>query len=271
MSWTVKRFPSRSACTLAALTLCISFNAYSTSSFDPSNNRLSMTSLSVSGVAYQNVLATLHSFAVLGLDNGPPGTNTYDPANKLLTLGSFEFQGTTYYNVRVQLNSVSLLAATPVTNASASPSSALPSASTCNQPNFQTEVMALINQARAAGRTCGNTMLPAVAPLVWNSKLFNASAGHSADMANNNYFSHTSQNGRTFGQRLAAAGYSGSRLGENIAAGQNSVASVMASWMSSAGHCSNIMNGNFTEVGMACVANPSANYRNYWTMDLGRP
>ena len=271
MRWTVKKFPTRAASVLAALTLCASFDAFSTNSFDPSNNRLSMSTLSVNGAGYQNVVATLHSFSVLGLDNGPPGADTFNPASNLLTLGTFEFQGATYYNVRIQLNSVSLVAATPVTNGTATPSSTLPTANTCNLPNFQTEVMALINQARASSRSCGNTVYPAAAPLAWSNKLFNASAGHSADMANNNYFSHTSQDGRTFSQRIAAAGYTWSRLGENIAAGQNSVASVVASWLASAGHCSNIMSGNFTEVGMACVANPRASYRNYWTMDLGRP
>jgi len=232
-----------------------------------------MTSLLVNEVGYQNVLVTLHSFSVLGVDNGPPGADTFDPTSNLLTLGSFEFQGIAYTNVRIQLNSVSLLAATPSGSASgkATPSSALPAANTCNLPNFQTDVMALINQARASSRTCGNTAYPAAAPLAWSNKLFNASAGHSADMAHNNYFSHTSQDGRTFSQRITADGYSGSRLGENIAAGQNSVASVMASWLASAGHCSNIMSGNFKDVGMACVANPSSNYRSYWTMDLGRP
>ena len=60
-------------------------------------------------------------------------------------------------------------------------------------------------------------------------------------------------------------------LGENIAAGQESVASVMAAWMASPGHCSNIMGVNYTEVGVACVINNSSTYRTYWTMDLGRP
>ena len=131
--------------------------------------------------------------------------------------------------------------------------------------------MALINQARSTSQTCGATVYPAAAPLAWNSKLFDASAGHSADMANKNYFSHISLDGRTFDQRIKAAGYSWSRLGENIAAGQGNVATVMAGWMASPGHCSNIMGANFTEVGVACVINNGSTYRTYWTMDLGKP
>lgn len=88
-------------------------------------------------------------------------------------------------------------------------------------------------------------------------------------MAQNNYFSHTSQDGRTVGQRITNAGYNWSTYGENIAMGQSSIASVMDSWMKSEGHCANIMNARLTEVAVACVKNSSS--RNYWTMDLARP
>ncbi len=131
--------------------------------------------------------------------------------------------------------------------------------------------MTLINQARANARTCGSTSYAAAAPVTWNSNLFDAAAGHSADMAAKNYFSHTSQDGRTFDQRISAAGYGWTNIAENIAVGQESVASVMADWMGSAGHCSNIMNSNLKEVGVACVRSGSASYPTYWTMDLGRP
>ena len=89
-------------------------------------------------------------------------------------------------------------------------------------------------------------------------------------MANQNYFDHTSKDGRNPGQRMSAAGYSWSAYGENIAAGQTSAASVMAGWMESPGHCSNIMNKNFRDVAVACVVNSSSTYKRYWTMNLGR-
>ena len=146
----------------------------------------------------------------------------------------------------------------------------LTAANTCGLPNFQTDLMALINQARASSRSCGGTAYPAAAAVAWNSQLFDAAAGHSADMANQNYFDHTSKDGRNPGQRMSAAGYSWSAYGENIAAGQTSAASVMAGWMDSPGHCSNIMNKNFKEVAVACVANSSSTYNRYWTMNLGR-
>lgn len=127
-----------------------------------------------------------------------------------------------------------------------------------------------VNQARATGRMCGTTFYNAAPPLAWNSKLFDAAAGHALDMANNNYFSHTGLDGRTFSQRMANAGYAWRAAGENIAAGQTTVAQVMDSWLQSPGHCANIMSGNFADIGVACAKNDASTYKQYWVMDLGR-
>lgn len=292
MGWHMETaLPYTTRC-LVAWALCAAASAHGASAFDASINRLFITAVSVNGTSYQNVSATVNSFTLLGVDGGTAGADTFNPANNLLTLGSVVFQGTTYTNVRVQLNSFTLLAATPVTPSPgtstpvtpvtptpttptsptpAPDSGTLTAANTCGLANFQADLMSLINQARATSQVCGGTAYPATAPLSWNSKLLDAAAGHSADMANQNYFSHTSLDGRTFDQRITAAGYAWSNIGENIAAGQSSVSSVMAGWMASPGHCANIMNNRFTEVGVACVINNSATYRSYWTMNLGRP
>lgn len=263
----MKNHPTAKAGALASLALFAAVNAQGASTFDPSINRLFITSVSVNGANYQNVSANINSYTLLAVDNGTPGSDTFNPDNNLLILGSVAFLGTTYNNVRVQLNAFTLLAATLVP---ATPDGVLTAANTCSLPNFQTDLMALINQARASSRTCGSTVYPAVAAVAWNSKLFDAAAGHSADMANQNYFSHTSLDGRTAGQRITAAGYSWSAYGENIAAGQSSAASVMDAWIASAGHCSNIMASNFKDVAVACVSNSGSTYKRYWTMALGR-
>ncbi len=150
-------------------------------------------------------------------------------------------------------------------------SAGLPVAQTCGLSGFQQELMERINQFRAAARTCGTLQYAAAPALKWNSKLFNSAAGHSADMAVKNYFSHTSQDGRSFSQRITGAGYAWRTAGENIAAGQTSVAQVMTGWINSPGHCANLMNRNFTEVGVACVRNDASSYRTYWTMNLAQP
>lgn len=156
-------------------------------------------------------------------------------------------------------------------NATPKAISALVAEKTCGIINFQQELITQINRARATGRMCGAIAYPAAAPLVWHNKLFDAAAGHSADMALNNYFSHIGQDGRTFSQRLTAAGYVGSATAENIAAGQHTVTETMQVWIASEGHCKNIMNATYTEVALACVSSDSSAYGTYWTMNLGRP
>ena len=130
-------------------------------------------------------------------------------------------------------------------------------------------ILAQINAARAAGRVCGTSIMPPVPAMSWNDILFSAGARHSRDMATRNYFSHDSLDGTTFAQRLAREGYNGWAAAENIAAGQNSVAGVMATWLNSEGHCRNIMAPVLTEVAVACVNQAGTTYGNYWTMGLG--
>ncbi len=91
-------------------------------------------------------------------------------------------------------------------------------------------------------------------------------------MATKNYFSHTSADGRTMADRINATGYAWSALGENIAAGYPSVNAVVDGWMSSDGHCANLMNPNFRDIGSRLRRrHVDQRYRTYWTLDLGKP
>ncbi|MDH5539732.1 MAG: CAP domain-containing protein [Rhizobacter sp.] len=153
------------------------------------------------------------------------------------------------------------------------PAPSAPSTATCGLSDFANSALARINQIRAAGATCGarGSFAPAAA-LGWSSPLTQSGEGHSRDMATANYFSHTSLDGRTLADRVNATGYAWSTIGENIAAGYSTVNSVMDGWTASDGHCANLMNPNFTEVGLACVPGASGSqYNTYWTMNLGRP
>ena len=133
-------------------------------------------------------------------------------------------------------------------------------------------MLARINLYRAAGASCRTAgQFAPTQPLVWNSLLLQAASGHSLDMATKNYFSHTSQDGRTMVDRINATGYVWSTIGENIAAGYPTVNAVVDGWMASDGHCANLMNPNFKDVGVACVASSTSTYRTYWTMDAGKP
>jgi uncharacterized protein YkwD len=101
-------------------------------------------------------------------------------------------------------------------------------------------------------------------PLTVDQRLVTAAQLHSEDMSANNYFSHTSLDGRTFDQRIKAAGYP-NPAAENIAKGQRSAEQVMSSWMNSSGHRANILNCGLTTIGVGLDTDGW-----YWTQDFGR-
>ncbi len=157
--------------------------------------------------------------------------------------------------------------------APAPPTVSAPAADTaCGLANFEADALRFVNQQRAAGASCGarGSFAPAAA-LTINARLGVAAYGHSRDMADNNYFSHDSRDGRSMVDRINATGYTWSTVGENIAAGYGSVHSVVSGWMASDGHCVNLMNPRFTEFALACARNDGSQYGTYWTQNLGRP
>ena len=85
-----------------------------------------------------------------------------------------------------------------------------------------------------------------------------------------NYFEHDSLDGREFGDRMREAGFDGEYpWGENIAAGQSTPAAVVNGWMSSSGHCANIMNPGYRAIGVGYAYSAASNYGHYWTQDFG--
>ncbi|KAG2765887.1 hypothetical protein PC129_g2902 [Phytophthora cactorum] len=129
-------------------------------------------------------------------------------------------------------------------------------------PNgFQTELLNAVNRERAAKG------LPA---LCMNTKLQNAAQGHSNDMAEKDYMSHTGSDGSTMSQRIARAGYDRTASGENVAAGHTSVDEVMTAWMNSPRHRDNILRKKFTMFGCGYAYSESSTYKHYWTQNFGR-
>jgi uncharacterized protein YkwD len=147
----------------------------------------------------------------------------------------------------------------------------MPIGVSCSVTELPADVLARINAARVAGGSCGGEKFGKVAALAWNERLFTAALRHSADMARRNYLEHVTPEGVDAVQRMEAAGYGWSRAGENIAAGNASVESVMTAWLESEGHCRNLMSPAFAEVAVACVRDATSSYGTYWTMKLGRP
>nr|WP_082303418.1 CAP domain-containing protein [Pseudomonas meliae] len=132
-------------------------------------------------------------------------------------------------------------------------------------------LLAQVNAARAKPRMCGKQPFPSARPLSWNTTLEMAAQGHSQSMASENYFTHRGFDNDSPADRARAAGYGGRQIGENIAAGQSTASKAMASWLASPGHCANLMNPMFTEVGAAYATATNADYGVYWTMLFGAP
>ena len=114
-----------------------------------------------------------------------------------------------------------------------------------NQESETCQVFRLVNIERA------DADLPAQA---WNRELAVAAQLHAEDMVDNDYFDHTSLDGRSFSDRTDDAGYGGFARGENIAAGQQTPEQVMESWMGSTGHRQNILS-DADEIGVGFASN----------------
>ena len=146
----------------------------------------------------------------------------------------------------------------------------------------------VINTARGETQDCGiQGIKPAVAALTWSDELYIAALQHSNDLAKTNTFSHTGSGedtdiaaqalhpgiGSSQEERIVHNGYtSWLAYGENIAAGtvMDQAQEAVDAWMGSPGHCANIMNPIFTEVGMAHIYDVDSYYTNYWTQDFGK-
>lgn len=128
-----------------------------------------------------------------------------------------------------------------------------------------------VNSARGQARQCGTQPFSATTPLAWNVTLATAAEGHTRSMANHNFFDHKDREGRTPGDRAELAGYSGQLIGENIAAGQDTVRKVVDGWLASPGHCANLMNPRFRELGAAYAVDPKSDAGIYWTAMFGTP
>ncbi len=129
------------------------------------------------------------------------------------------------------------------------------------------DIVALVNMARAAGADCGGRVMPPVPALSMDAHLQAAATAHAEDMAANNYFSHDSQDGTSFSQRIQRTDYAGRPGGENIAAGRGSAEATMQQWLESPGHCRNIMNAGFNEIGVGYASGGS--YGHYWVQKFG--
>jgi len=140
--------------------------------------------------------------------------------------------------------------------ASSAPSSSAPSAS---QPSssvqaYEEQVAQLVNTERQKN---------GLKPLTLSAKLSNVARVKSQDMHDKNYFSHTSPTYGSPFDMMKSFGITYRAAGENIAMGYRSPEAVMNGWMNSSGHRANILNANYTQIGVGYVADG-----NYWTQEF---
>ena len=126
--------------------------------------------------------------------------------------------------------------------------------------SFQKEVTRLVNVERSKR---------GLSELSFNTQLSNVATIKSQDMINKNYFDHTSPTYGSPFDMMKQFNISYRTAGENIAMGQRTPAEVVNSWMNSSGHRANILNANFTDIGIGVAK--SSNGTLYWTqMFIGK-
>lgn len=136
------------------------------------------------------------------------------------------------------------------------------STATAAEQDLAQQVLTMVNQERA---TAG------VGPLTMHAGCSQVAYNHSVDMDLRDFFDHVNPDGLNPFQRMQAAGIGYSAAGENIAAGYPTAAAVMNGWMNSPGHRANILNGNFTEIGIGVRQGSTGQYGTYWTQVFRRP
>ncbi|MBJ6362317.1 CAP domain-containing protein [Paenibacillus sp. GCM10012307] len=109
------------------------------------------------------------------------------------------------------------------------------------QGKFEAEVVRLVNVERSKA---------GLKALVSDSALAKVAQDKAKDMYDNKYFSHTSPTYGSPFDMMTRYGIKYSYAGENIASGQKSPAQVMNDWMNSQGHRANILNANYTKIGV---------------------
>jgi len=149
----------------------------------------------------------------------------------------------------------------PILNSTPTPTPAPISANPATH-ELELEMLRLVNIERAAHN------LPA---LTWDDSLAIAARKHSVDMATRGFFSHTTPNGVEFGDRIRAeSSVNWRRMAENIAAGGITPAEAVQGLMDSPGHRANILNRDFTHMGVGYAHTSEGLYHHYWTQKFGQ-
>jgi len=148
------------------------------------------------------------------------------------------------------------------------------------------EYLFQINKARSKQQDCGTKgVFEATGSVVWNNELYQSSYEHTQDLIKSKTFSHLGSGTESdwtgyvlgkqsdFKERIETYGYAWQYIGENLGAGTviDSAKKMVDGWLESDNHCDNLMNPNYTEVGMVMIKDESSLYTHYWTQNFGTP
>jgi uncharacterized protein YkwD len=138
-------------------------------------------------------------------------------------------------------------------------------------PMLATRALELVNEVRAQGARCGARLFGPAPALKLSQTLAGVALAHATDMAEHDYFEHVDLSGQSPADRVRAVGYREKLVGENIAYGPETLAEVVKGWLDSPGHCENMMDPRFAEMGIGYAAGEGDRRGLYWVQLLAAP
>jgi uncharacterized protein YkwD len=139
-----------------------------------------------------------------------------------------------------------------------------------SRANVSARVVELVNAARSKSRKCGSERFAAAPPLDVSRQLNEAAARHARDMVRKKFFEHRGSDGSQPKDRVLRSGYQPRLTGENIAYGPESAEEAVAGWLASPGHCANIMDSRFHDIGVGLAIGRKRG-QIYWVQTFGAP
>lgn len=128
-----------------------------------------------------------------------------------------------------------------------------------NRKEYKSEikkVLEIINSYRKEG---------GLKPLELDDKLTTVACARAEELAWSGRFSHYRPNGKYFSSILKDAGINKGSAGENIGRGYDSPEAVCEAWKASESHYENIMNPDFTKIGIGVAADPDSDGKLCWS------
>jgi uncharacterized protein YkwD len=150
------------------------------------------------------------------------------------------------------------------------PAPVSPAAGRAVMGDMDRAMLQAVNTARAEARPCGSTLMSPAPPLQWDPRLAAVATEHSNDQAAHKKMSHQGSDGSQVSDRVTRAGFRWRAVGENVyhASWHASPEEAVKAWIKSAGHCRNLMQGNFTHFGSGAGDNGP---QRYWTQVFASP